>query len=120
MMTDASQAAARTKLPGIKAPGKAVLTPKARPAVVPIRAPRDILIPGGAVRLAHDLQMNVVFDPPNGAKVVGGSDWPAFNEVLLKSTMATIPNTDPDAALQRVAAVSAALAGFGQPTKSRG
>jgi hypothetical protein len=45
---------------------------------------------------------------------MGGSDWPEFNDVLLKSVAAT-SNTDPDTVPQRVAAVSAALAAF-KPT----
>jgi hypothetical protein len=43
---------------------------------------------------------------------MAGSDWPEFNDVLLKSTITAVANTDPDALPQRVAAVSAALAAF--------
>jgi hypothetical protein len=50
--------------------------------------------------------------PPNGLKIMAGSDWPEFNDVLLKSTVATLANINPDAVPQRVAAVSAALAAF--------
>jgi len=50
--------------------------------------------------------------PPNGAKIMGGSDWPEFNRVLLETTLATVPNTDPGAMPTRIAAISAALAAF--------
>jgi hypothetical protein len=69
-------------------------------------------LPGGNA-ISSDLFLTVT--PPNGLKAMGGSDWHEFNELLLTSTVATIPNIDPDAAPQRVAAVSAALAAF-KPT----
>ncbi len=50
---------------------------------------------------------------PDGAKVMGGSNWPPFNRVLLETTLATIATTtnDPDAGSNRLAA-AAALAAF--------
>jgi hypothetical protein len=87
--------------------------PKAA-AVVPIKAPKGIGFPGGYVSSAEDDRVNVVVNPPNGAKVLGGSDWQAFNKTLLEATLATIATTtnDPEAASNRLAAVAAALAGF--------
>jgi hypothetical protein len=75
----------------------------------------DIKLPGGNTVSSLEQQPHLTITGPNGLKPMGGSDWPKFNEVLLKSTMATIPNTDPDASPQRVAAVCAALAAF-RPT----
>jgi hypothetical protein len=72
----------------------------------------DIKLPGGNTVSSLEQQPHLTITGPNGLKPMGGSDWPKFNEVLLKSTMATIPNTEPDAAPQRVAAVCAALAAF--------
>ena len=45
---------------------------------------------------------------------MGGSDWPAFNKVLLETTLATIATTmnDPMAASNRIAAAATALAAF--------
>ena len=83
-------------------------------AVAPVEF-ECIDLPGGNTVSILEQQPHLTIARPNGLKPMGGSDWPKFNEVLLKSTMATIPNTDPDAAPQRVAAVSAALAGF-RPT----
>jgi hypothetical protein len=84
-----------------------------RPGVVaPARA--DIKLPGGNT-ISHSRQPVLTMAPPNGLKAMGGSDWPEFNDVLLASTVATVANTDPDAAPKRVAAVSAALAAF-KPT----
>jgi hypothetical protein len=59
--------------------------------------------------------VNVVVRPPNGAKVMGGSDWPAFNQALLETVLETIPTNNPDAMLNRIVAASAALAAF-RPT----
>ena len=75
---------------------------------------KDIKLPGGNT-ISQDRLPILTMAPPNGLKTMGGSDWPEFNDVLLKSTVATVANTDPDAVAQRVAAVSAALAAF-KPT----
>jgi hypothetical protein len=87
---------------------------KAADVVVPIKPPKDIpdvQFPGGYVSTVGPGQVNVVVDPPNGAKIQGGSDWPAFNTVLLESVLATIfPTTD--AAANRLAAANAALGAF--------
>jgi hypothetical protein len=80
-------------------------------AVAPRQISKDIKLPGGNT-ISHEQPPYLTIAPPNGLKAMGGSDYPEFNDVLLKSTVATIPNTDPDAISQRVAAVSAALAGF--------
>jgi hypothetical protein len=75
---------------------------------------KDIKLPGGNT-ISRDRVPILTMAPPNGLKAMGGSDWPEFNDVLLKSTVATVANNDPDAVAQRVAAVSAALAAF-RPT----
>ena len=75
---------------------------------------KDITLPGGNT-ISRDRVPILTMAPPNGLKAMGGSDWPEFNDVLLKSTVATLSNTDPDAVPQRVVAVSAALAAF-KPT----
>ena len=72
---------------------------------------KDIKLPGGNTVSQGRLPV-LTMAPPNGLKAMGGSNWPEFNDVLLKSTVATLSNTDPDAVPQRVAAVSAALAAF--------
>ena len=72
---------------------------------------KDIKLPGGNSISQGRLPI-LTMAPPNGLKAMGGSNWPEFNDVLLKSTVATLSNTDPDAVPQRVAAVSAALAAF--------
>ena len=74
----------------------------------------EIKLPGGNA-ISSDQPLFLTVAPPNGLKAMGGSDWHEFNELLLKSTVATVANIDPDAAPQRVAAVSAALAAF-KPT----
>jgi hypothetical protein len=74
---------------------------------------KHIRLPGGNT-ISHDRPPYLTIAPRNGLKVMGGSDWPEFNDVLLKSVAAT-SNTDPDTVPQRVAAVSAALAAF-KPT----
>src|SRR5215469_11037765 len=79
-----------------------------------VAAASEIKLPGSNA-ISSDEPLFLTIAPPNGLKAMGGSDWPEFNEALLKSTIATIPNVDPDAAPQRVAAVSAALAAF-KPT----
>jgi hypothetical protein len=71
----------------------------------------DIKLPGGNV-ISQGRPPILTMNPPNGLKAMAGSDWPEFNDVLLKSTIAAVANTDPDALPQRVAAVSAALAAF--------
>ena len=72
---------------------------------------KDIKLPGGNV-ISQGRPPILTMNPPNGLKAMAGSDWPEFNDVLLKSTIAAVANTDPDALPQRVAAVSAALAAF--------
>ena len=72
---------------------------------------KDIKLPGGNTVSQGRLPV-LTMAPPNGLKAMGGSNWPEFNDVLLKSTVATLSNTDPGAVPQRVAAVSAALAAF--------
>ena len=69
---------------------------------------KDIKLPGGNV-ISQGRPPILTMNPPNGLKAMAGSDWPEFNDVLLKSTIAAVANTDPDALPQRVAAVSAAL-----------
>jgi hypothetical protein len=93
------------------AAGKSVATSKAKVAVVPTTASNDIPFPGGAVRLVDGQRVNMQVDSP---KVMGGSNWPAFNRVLLETTLATIATTtnDPEAASHRIAAAAAALAAF--------
>ena len=84
------------------------------PSVPRAHAPsvgRDIKLPGGNV-ISQGRPPILTMNPPNGLKAMAGSDWPEFNDVLLKSTIAAVANTDPDALPQRVAAVSAALAAF--------
>jgi hypothetical protein len=100
---------------GTASGGRAGATSKPKvAAVVPTKPPADIPFPGGVVRLGDAQRVNLVVNPPNGAKVMGGSDWPAFNRVLLETTLSTITATtnDPEAASNRLAAASAALAGF--------
>src|SRR6476620_2196948 len=75
-------------------------------AVAPVEF-ESIDLPGGNTVSSLEQRPHLTITGPNGPKPMGGSDWPKFNEVLLKSTMAAIPNTDPAAAPQRVAAVSA-------------
>ena len=94
------------------AAGKAVTPLKAKAAVVPITAPNDIPFSGGVVSSVGDRQVNVAVDPANGARVLGGSDWPAFNQSLLETTVATLPTNNPDAGPNRIAAAAAALAAF--------
>ena len=100
---------------------EAVAASKAEATIVPIKASKDTELPGGNIvspgidhRTGKPL-LNVVLRPPNGAKVMCGSDWPAFNEVLLETVLATIPTNNPDAVPNRIAAASAALAAF-RPT----
>jgi hypothetical protein len=96
--------------------GKAVAPLRAKVAVVPIKPPPEgIPFPGGVVRLVDDQVVKVDVDAMNGAKVVGGSEWPAFNRVLLETTLAIIPTTNAEAASNRLAAAAAALTGF-KPT----
>jgi hypothetical protein len=76
-----------------------------------VAEPADIKLPGGNT-ISHSRQPVLTMAPPNGLKAMAGSEWPEFNDVLLKCTIATVANTDPNAASQRVAAVSAALAAF--------
>jgi hypothetical protein len=103
------------------AAGKAVAASKADATIVPIKAPEDTKLPGGHIvspgvdHLTGGPSVTVVVDPPNGAKVVGGSDWQAFNEVLLGTVLATIPTNNHDAVPNRIVAASAALAAF-RPT----
>jgi hypothetical protein len=74
----------------------------------------DVAFPGGAVRVVDDQRLNMLMDPPNGARVQGGSDWPAFNQALLETVMAAVPtNTNNvSAGANRLAAAAAALAAF--------
>jgi hypothetical protein len=87
-----------------EAAGKAIATSKTEATIVPITK-----LPGGnTVSSAIDHRtgkpvFNVVVSPPNGAKVMGGSDWPAFNEVLLETVLRTIPTNNPDAVPNRIA-----------------
>jgi hypothetical protein len=103
------------------AAGEAVAPSKAEAAIVPIKPAKDIKLPGGNIvspgidhRTGKPL-VNVVVGPPNGAKVMGGSNWPMFNEVLLETVLATIPTNNPDTLPNRIVAASAALAAF-RPT----
>ena len=91
----------------------------APPAAAAPSVGKDIKLPGGNT-ISHDRPPYLTVAQPNGLKTMGGSDWPEFNDVLLKSAVATIPNTDPDAVPQRVAAVSAALAAFKPTERDRG
>jgi hypothetical protein len=104
---------------GLAATSKAVTPSKAKAAaVVPIAAPRDIKIPGGVIRPGTDQRtgrpsVNVVVDPTNGARVLGGSDYTVFTQTLLETVMATVPPTNnPDAGPNRIAAAATALAAF--------
>jgi hypothetical protein len=65
---------------------------------VPVKVPKDVVFPGGVVRAMGDRLMKVIVDPdpPNREKVMGGSDWPAFNKVLLETVLATIATTSSD------------------------
>ena len=98
-----------------------VAASKAEATIVPIKASRDTELPGGNIvspgidHCTGKPLLNVVLRPPNGAKVMGGSDWAAFNEVLLETVLETIPTNNPDAVPNRIAAASAALAAF-RPT----
>jgi hypothetical protein len=83
----------------------------AQPAAPAPSVGKDIKLPGGNV-ISQGRPPILTMAPPNGLKTMAGSDWPEFNDVLLKSTIAAVANTDPDALPQRVAAVSAALAAF--------
>jgi hypothetical protein len=83
----------------------------ALPAAVAPAHTSDIELPGGST-VSPGRQPILTVAPPNSLKAMGGSDFPEFNDVLLKSTMATVWNTEPDAAAQRIVAVSAALAAF--------
>jgi hypothetical protein len=83
----------------------------ALPAAVAPAQILDIKLPGGST-VSPGRQPILTVTPPNSLKALGGSDFPEFNDVLLKSTMATVWNTEPDAAAQRIVAVSAALAAF--------
>jgi hypothetical protein len=116
------QAAAPSKPTALKADpapvGKAVVPSKSKAAVVPITASDDIKLPGdnavraGISRRTGEPFLNLVIDPPNGARPLGGSDWPAFNQVLLETVLVTIPANNPDAVPNRIVAASAALAAF--------
>jgi hypothetical protein len=83
----------------------------AQPAAAAPSIGKDIKLPGGNTISQGRLPI-LTMAPPNGLKAMGGSNWPEFNDVLMKSTVATVANTDPDAVAQRVVAVSAALAAF--------
>jgi hypothetical protein len=84
---------------------------KRQAAAPPLSVGNDIKLPGGNA-ISRDRVPILTMAPPNGLRTMGGSAWPEFNDTLLKSTVATLSNTDPDAVPQRVAAVSAALAAF--------
>ena len=71
----------------------------------------DVELPGGNI-VSGGPPPTVSVRPPNGLKVMGGSDWPEFNQALLKATLATISGHEPDAMSLRIAATSAALAAF--------
>ena len=88
--------------------------PKRQAAAPAPSVGKDIKLPGGNV-ISQGRAPILTMNPPNGLKAMAGSDWPEFNDVLLKSTVAAVANTDPDAVPQRVAAVSATLAAF-RPT----
>ena len=101
--------------------GEAVAPSKPEDAIVAIKPSKDIGLPGGNIvspgtdpRTGKPL-VNVVVGAPNGAKVMGGSDWAVFNEVLLETVLATIPTNSPDSVANRIVAASAALAAF-RPT----
>jgi hypothetical protein len=69
----------------------------ALPAAVAPAQISDIKLPGGST-VSPGRQPILTVTPPNSLKAMGGSDFPEFNDVLLKSTMATVWNTEPDAA----------------------
>jgi hypothetical protein len=103
------------------AAGKAAAPSRAEAIILPIKPSKDTKLPGGhIVSTGIDCRtgrpgVNVVVDPPNGAKVMGGSDWSVFNEVLLETVLATIPTKNTDAVPNRIVAAGAALAAF-RPT----
>jgi hypothetical protein len=115
--TSGKQAAARAKTHAPKidaaASGKAIVPSK---AAAP--APGGINLPGGNVVTAEINPRTkapgvaLTIRAPNGAKVIAGSDWPEFNQVLLETVLATIPTNNPDAVPNRVAAAITALAAF--------
>src|SRR4051794_28951684 len=82
--------------------------------IAPIKPPEaaDISFPGGYVSAVGDGKVKVVRAPPSRAKGMGGSDWSAFNRVLLETTLATISTAtnNPAAASNRIAAAAASLA----------
>ena len=89
--------------------------PRRPPAVAPsVQLGQPIKLPGGNT-LSRDRQPVLTAAPPNGLKVMAGSELPEFNHALLNATVATIFGHDPDAAALRVAAATAALAAF-KPT----
>jgi hypothetical protein len=114
-----TQAKASTIQANTAPAGKAVASSKAKAAdVVPIQASKEIKLPGGNVvssevdRRSGRPSVAVTVAPPNGLKVMGGSEWPEFNQALLEATLATIPDNNPNATPNRFAAASAALAAF--------
>jgi hypothetical protein len=87
------------------------LPPSHRPPAETRPCPGLIKLPGGNT-LTRDRQPVLTAAPPNGLKVMAGSELPEFNHALLTATVATISSHDPDAAALRVAAATAALAAF--------
>src|SRR6516162_5541454 len=77
-----------------------------------LTAPRDsdIQMPGGNT-VSRDRQPTVNLSNLNGLKGMGGSEWPAFNQVLFTTTVDTFSNHNVDPSF-RAAAVGAALASF--------
>lgn len=74
------------------------------------------LLPGGCTVQASESGAARMDAGPGGLKPIGGSDYPAFNEVLLARVVATIaPFADAGPVQDRVAAAATALAAF-EPT----
>jgi hypothetical protein len=88
--------------------------PEAAAVPIPPKDPPGVPFPGGSVSRSADGAALVAFDSSVAAKQQGGSEWAAFNKTLLETVMSTIPTSrnDPEAATNRIAAASAALATF--------
>lgn len=70
-----------------------------------------IKLPGGN-SVSHERPPTITMARPNGLNVVGGSQWPEFNQALLESALVTVANYDEKAVSLRVAATTAALTAF--------
>jgi hypothetical protein len=77
-------------------------------------ASKVIRLPGGN-SVSHERPPAITMARPNGLKVVGGSEWPEFNQALMESTLATLAKYNPETVSLRIAATTAALAAF-KPT----